>query len=115
MAVICVGKLVADLNQRALRTGNGKPDEVHCTVERIAAEAISYFRLPDITINRVDNYREGRALAEQLLIKAGVNRPVAGQAVNLLAAGAGPGGSPGPLRPNFLLTLAMLRYAGRKS
>lgn len=87
-----VSKLAADLTQRALRAGNGKPDEVHCTVERIAAEAISYFSLPDITINLVDNYREGRALAEQLLMNAGVNRPVACQAVSLLATGAGPGG-----------------------
>ncbi len=87
-----VVKLTADLTRRALHAGNGKPDEVHCTVERVAAEAISYFRLPDITINRVDDYREGRDLAEQLMVKAGVSQAVAGQAVSLLARGAGPDG-----------------------
>jgi 6-carboxyhexanoate--CoA ligase len=83
---------VAELFRRALDRG-ASVDEIQCRAERIDRDEVRRCRLPDIIEHRVVDWRKGRALAVDLLVRSGVAGAVAAGAVELLAAGPGPAGS----------------------
>lgn len=88
-----IGAVVSALTERGLQAAEGAADEVHCQVERIDAATLHYATLPDVSTCQVADVYAGRQLAVSLLTQAGVQEPVARQAVELLADGAGPGGT----------------------
>ncbi|NJC88603.1 MAG: 6-carboxyhexanoate--CoA ligase [Desulfuromonas sp.] len=83
--------LAAELVARALGTGSGAPDRVHCSVDRLAGE-ILYRRLPDVQTFDVPDWMTGRACASALLLRAGVAPVAVAVAMAQLAAGPAPGG-----------------------
>lgn len=85
-------RVTAELTQRAMLAAGGPADEIHCRLERIEGSQVRYERLPNIMTCQVKDWRQGRTLAGRLLARAGVRAEVAGRALALLAAGAGPGG-----------------------
>jgi 6-carboxyhexanoate--CoA ligase len=87
-----VGVVSNELLSRALTEGHLEVDELHCTAEIIDQEQVRYEQLPDITTCEVDDCIAGRASAARLLSNAGVDIEIAKMAVQLLAAGAAPGG-----------------------
>lgn len=87
-----VADIAVEMLQRALQHPRGPVEKITIQVENLASRQIETGRLPDLYDNRVDNWRQGRALAEQLLLKAGVTLRAAKTAMQTLAAGAAPGG-----------------------
>ena len=88
-----VRQVASDLMSRAIVDTGGVVDDVHCQVERIDPVTLCYAKLPDVSTWQVNDYLEGRAVAVELLSRAGINPDVASRAVHLLAGGAGPGGT----------------------
>lgn len=88
-----VSEAVAALSARAMSCPNGPADEVYCRAEQIDLATVRYEQLPDVVTYRVSDWQEGRHVAGRLLSRAGVLKDVAGQAVQLLAKGAGVGGA----------------------
>ena len=88
-----VSLITSDLMSRAISCADGAADDVQCHAERIDSNSISRTGLPDVCTWQVNGYQEGRAVAAKLLARAGVDQDVAGQAVQLLADGAGPDGT----------------------
>lgn len=93
VAGAAVSKVTAELTQRAMLCSDGPADEIHCSIERIESARVRYACLPDVSTSQVDDWRQGRRLASQLLTRAGVCAEVASRALALLADGAGPGGA----------------------
>lgn len=88
-----VDDVTAALTARAMHCSNGEFDEIHCSVERIDSATVCYKSLPDLSTYQVNSWQEGRQLAIRLLAKAGVQEDIAERAVQLLAKGAGSGGT----------------------
>ena len=88
-----LGQVTSELLSRAVSGADTVADDVYCHVERIDPETLSYANLPDVSTWQASDYHEGRALARELLSRAGVDPDVASRAVRLLAEGAGPGGT----------------------
>jgi len=86
-----LNQVTSELMSRVIFGADIVADDVYCHVERIDPEAVSYAILPDVSTWQVSDHREGRALAGELLSRAGVDQNVACRAVQLLAEGAGPG------------------------
>ena len=84
-----VSEVTADLTLRAMSCASGAPDEIRCRVDRVDLATVRYAQLPDISTYLVNGWQEGRHAANCLLVRAGVPEDVAGQAVQLLANGAG--------------------------
>jgi 6-carboxyhexanoate--CoA ligase len=87
-----VGKMTAELTQRAMFCSQGHADEIHCSVERIDPATVRYAVLPDLSSIQAVDWRDGRRIALRLLVRAGVQETIAARAISLLAKGAGPGG-----------------------
>lgn len=87
-----VSRVAAELMSRAISRTDEVADDVSCHAERIDPDSISMARLPDVSTWQVQDFRQGRAVAAELLARAGVHPDVAGTALHLLAEGAGPGG-----------------------
>lgn len=87
-----VADIAVEMVQRALQHPRGPVEKISIHVENLDSPQIVSGRLPDLYDNRVDNWRQGRALAEELLLKAGVAQQAARIAMQTLAAGAAPGG-----------------------
>ena len=88
-----VSRVAAELLSRAVSATDHAADDVHCHAERIDPDSILTARLPDVSTWQVSGFRQGRALAVELLSRAGVNPDAAAKALHLLAEGAGPGGT----------------------
>jgi 6-carboxyhexanoate--CoA ligase len=88
-----VSQVASDLISRVFTGTDVVADDVYCHVERIDPDTVFHARLPDVSTWQVSDYQEGRALAAQLLSRAGVDPDVASRSVQLLAEGAGPGGT----------------------
>jgi len=88
-----VSQVASDLMSRAISGADVVADDIYCHAERIDLDALFHAKLPDVSTWQVNDYYEGRAVASELLARAGVDPDVAGRAVQLLAAGAGPGGT----------------------
>lgn len=88
-----VRQVASDLISRAIAAAGGVADDVYCHAERIDPVTLCHAKLPDISTWQVNDYQEGRAVAAELLSRAGINPDVACRAVQLLAGGAGPGGT----------------------
>lgn len=87
-----VSQVVAELTQRAMLCSDGPADQVHCRVERVDSARVRYACLPNVSTCQVEDWQQGRRLAGQLLMRAGVRPEVASRALALLADGAGPDG-----------------------
>jgi len=88
-----VRQVASDLISRAIADAGGAADDVYCQAERIDPVTLCRAKLPDVSTWQVNDYLEGRAVAAELLSRAGINPDVACRAVQLLAGGAGPGGT----------------------
>lgn len=88
-----VSQVASDLISRVFTGTDVVADDVYCHVERIDPDTVFHARLPDVSTWQVRHFQEGRALAAQLLSRAGVDPDVASRSVQLLAEGAGPGGT----------------------
>ncbi len=88
-----VSQVASDLMSRVISGADVVADDVYCHAERIDPDALSHAKLPDISTWQVSDFQEGRAVAAELLSRAGVDPDVASRAVQLLAEGAGPGGT----------------------
>ena len=88
-----LSQVTSELMSRVTSAADMVADDVYCHVERIDSETLSNARLPDISTWQVCDFLEGRVLAAELLCRAGVDLDVACRAVQLLADGAGPGGT----------------------
>ena len=88
-----VSQVTSDLMSRAISGPDVVADDVYCHAERIDLDSLSHARLPDISTWQVSDYRLGRAVAVELLARAGIDQDVANHAVQLLTDGAGPGGT----------------------
>lgn len=88
-----VSQVASDLISRATSGAGAVADDVYCHAERIDPDAVSQAKLPDISTWQVSAFQEGRAVAAELLSRAGVDPDVASRAVQILAEGAGPGGT----------------------
>ena len=86
-----VRQVVSDLVLRGIADAGNVADDVYCQAERIDHVALCHAKLPDVSTWQVNDYLEGRAVAAELLSRAGINRDLACRAVQLLAGGAGPG------------------------
>ncbi len=84
--------VAAQLVGRALHHEKGAADRIQVTLEWLAPGEIDSARLPDLRTIRVDDFRQGRCAALQLLKKTGVAPRAAEAAMTSLAAGAAPGG-----------------------
>lgn len=93
VAEAAVSEVIAALTTRAITASCDSVDEIRCSAERIDATTVIYERLPDVSTCQVGNWQEGRLAAVGLLVKAGIQRDVATRAVQVLADGAGPGGT----------------------
>ncbi len=88
-----VSEMTTVLTTRAMSCARGAADEVYCSVERIDSATVRYEQLPDVSTYQVHDWQEGRQIACNLLVRAGVQVDIAVQSVHLLANGAGPGGA----------------------
>ena len=88
-----VSETTSLLTARAMSGACGAVDEVHCSVERIDPATVRYEQLPDVSTYQIHDWQEGRKVACNLLVRAGIQVNIAVQAVHLLANGAGPEGS----------------------
>jgi 6-carboxyhexanoate--CoA ligase len=88
-----VSEVIAALTRRAMNAPLGPADTIQCSLERIDPLSVRYAALPNLSTYKVHDCREGRQAANCLLVKAGVKKEIANLAINLLANGAGPGGS----------------------
>lgn len=81
-----------ELLLRGLNAKDCVADKIVFQVEKIDYRTISYARLPDLHPYRVNDFLTGRALAQKLLVHAGVHPKAVSQALSSLARGAAPGG-----------------------
>jgi 6-carboxyhexanoate--CoA ligase len=84
--------LAASLLRRAVTHSRGRAEAVRLTVEALAPGAVDRGALPDLRTISVSDFRQGRRAALRLLAEGGVSVRAAGEAMETLAAGAGPGG-----------------------
>jgi 6-carboxyhexanoate--CoA ligase len=87
-----VAETTAALTSRAMRAPLGPPDIVHCSSEQIDPATVQLTKLLDVRSYQVESWQAGRQAAMQLLLRAGLTKAIASQAVATLAEGAGPGG-----------------------
>jgi 6-carboxyhexanoate--CoA ligase len=83
-------KTVSDLINRALSHEIGKPDEINISVENLKQEKIEKLKALDITTILVDDYKDGRLYASQLLELIGVKKRAIKMAMDCIAKGASP-------------------------
>lgn len=88
-----VSTLTSRLTARAFAHVGGAPDNVNCTIEKLDAAEICQGFFPDVRTWQVTDFADGRLLASQLLVGAGVRAQVADSCIKLLAAGPAPGGA----------------------
>ncbi|NIQ93879.1 MAG: hypothetical protein GWO11_07275 [Desulfuromonadales bacterium] len=80
------------LLRRALGHERGQADKVFLSFDSVPPKALRTGRLPDLQTLVVDDFRQGRQAARQLLRAAGVSPRAALNAVEWLSRGAAPGG-----------------------
>ncbi len=78
--------------QRALQHSRGSADKITFSIEEHQDEQIRPGVLPDLTNNLVDDWQQGRDVAQALLVEAGVAEVAAQNALLELHQGAAPGG-----------------------
>ncbi len=81
-----------EMLQRALKHSRGHAELISICVEGVAAESVKNGCLPDLHNNQVVNWQQGRDLAQQLLVSAGVATVAAESAIKMLQQGAAPDG-----------------------
>ncbi|MDF1580723.1 MAG: 6-carboxyhexanoate--CoA ligase [Desulfuromonadales bacterium] len=86
-----VERMAAALARRAMTHPRGCAESIRITVEALTGEP-QCARLPELTTLTVSDYRHGRELAGRCLERCGVAPPVVARAIDLLSAGAAPGG-----------------------
>ncbi len=86
-----VRQVASELMSRGIADAGSVADDVYCQAERIDPVTLWHAKLPDVSTWQVNDYREGRAVAAELLSRAGIDRDLACRGVQLLAGGAGPG------------------------
>ena len=96
-----VSVLAAQLTDRAMTHGGGRPDEVVCTFERLPVASLSTAGFPDVRTWQVNDWSEGRRLAGRLLTDAGVEAEIVERCLRQLDVGPAPGG--GPMRGAMIL------------
>ena len=82
----------AALIRRALAHQKGCADRIRLTLEAIPPGSVRRGRLPDLATVRVEDFRQGRRIARQLLREAGVAGAAADAAMEAMTKGAAPGG-----------------------
>ena len=80
--------VAVEMLQRALNHPRGGAAQISLRVDCIDHDDIASARLPDLYNNQVVDYRQGRALAGELLVAAGVAPVAMEKALQVLAAGA---------------------------
>lgn len=85
-------RLAAEMVGRALQHPRGRAEQVRLSIDLVPAEAIHHGRLLDLHTIHVDDYRQGRQAARQMLLAAGVQALAADSAVERIAQGAAPDG-----------------------
>ena len=86
---------VDELARALLRRGlehRGAPDRIALSIEAVAPGAVRPGRLPDVRTCMVDDHRQGREAAAQLLLRAGVSPFALQAALTALIDGGAPGG-----------------------
>jgi len=81
-------RLAAEMVGRALRHPRGRAEQIRLSVDLVPTEAIRHGRLLDLHTLHVDDYRQGRQAARQLLLGAGVQALAADSAIAGIAQGA---------------------------
>lgn len=84
---------VQALVRRALTHELGRPDLIQVTVERVLGSDVRGVQALPISKRPVQTVEQGRAMAIEELVKAGISREVAAQAVQWIATGPGPAGT----------------------
>ena len=85
-----IHKTVSELLNRANSHEIGEPDEIDISIERLKQEKIKKLNGLDITTVSVDNYKEGRLCASQILELIGVSKKAVDKAINYISKGASP-------------------------
>ncbi|MEK6679317.1 MAG: 6-carboxyhexanoate--CoA ligase [Nitrospirota bacterium] len=85
-----IQKTVSALINRALLHEIGKPDEINISVERLKQKKIKKLKALNITTILVDDYKQGRQCASQLLELIGVDKRAIKKAMDYMANGASP-------------------------
>ncbi len=85
-------RLAAEMVGRALQHPRGRAERIRLSIDLVPAETIRRGRLLDLHTVRVDDYRQGRQAARQLLLAAGVHADAADAAIERIAQGAAPDG-----------------------
>lgn len=83
-------KTVSALINRALSHEIGEPDEINISVENLKHKKIKKLKALNITTILVDDYKQGRQCASQLLELIGVDKRAIKRAMNYMAKGASP-------------------------
>lgn len=86
-----VEQLAADMVQRAMHHARGRAESIELTIEQISAAEVERRPLPDLQTWLVDDYRQGRRAAAEILRRAGVAQGAIDGAMSQIAAGAAPG------------------------
>lgn len=84
--------VAGQMSRRALGHPRGRADNIRLSADALPAAAVRTGRLPDLATIRVRDFRQGRAVALELLQYAGISAPAARRAMEALAAGAAPDG-----------------------
>lgn len=79
--------------QRALKHPRGAAERISLKVESFGDAAVRREALLPLSTHAVDDWRQGRELAAELLVRHGIARRVVTTALAALAAGAAPGGT----------------------
>ncbi|NOQ50734.1 MAG: 6-carboxyhexanoate--CoA ligase [Desulfuromonadaceae bacterium] len=87
-----LGTVAVDMLQRALQHPCGQAERIYFYVEPIKCEQLLSGCLPDFFNNQVTHWQQGRELAKEMLLAAGVSATAIAAAIRNLADGAAPGG-----------------------
>lgn len=83
-------KTASDLINRAISHERGKPANINITIDKLESENIVKLKGLDITTILLDDYKEGRLCASQLLELIGVSKRAIIRAMDYMAKGASP-------------------------
>lgn len=85
-----IHKTASELINRALSHEIGKPDEINISIDRLEQKKIKELKGLNITTILVDDYKEGRLCASQLLELIGISKRAIKKAMDYIANGASP-------------------------
>jgi 6-carboxyhexanoate--CoA ligase len=85
-------RVTASLLRRALDHAGGRADAIRLSVDALPAAIIRRGRLPDLHLRPATDWQQGREIACQQLLAAGVSESSVRAAMAELAGGAAPGG-----------------------